>query len=128
MIKNFDKWNEIKKGIDSISEGRFYKPREIWWIKFGINVGFEQNGGENNYERTGLVLKFFSRHICLVLPITTSKKENKYHFPIGNITGKESFVILSQVRLIDTRRFINRVAILDQKTFEEIKNSFRDLI
>ncbi|MEK7060191.1 MAG: hypothetical protein AAB970_01050, partial [Patescibacteria group bacterium] len=43
----------------------------------------------------------FSRHVCLVVPLTTSPKKNPYHISVGIVEGEEAFAIISQVRLID---------------------------
>jgi hypothetical protein len=42
-VKDFDSWNEIKKKTES-EKPRFYKVREIWWCRFGLNIGTEQDG------------------------------------------------------------------------------------
>ena len=44
------------------------------------------------------------------------------------IENKKAFVILSQIRLIDTKRLHDRLAILNKKKFEEIRKAIRALI
>ena len=44
------------------------------------------------------------------------------------IEGEESFAILSQIRLIDTKRFTDRLSVLDTKTFDKIRKAVKDLI
>jgi len=128
MEKDFDKWNKEKKRIHTTEENRFYKAREIWWCSVGVNVGFEQDGTSGKFQRPVLVLKGFSRQVCWIVPLTTSQKKNPYHIKIGKIEGKESFVITSQLRLIDTKRFTDRLAILDEDKFEEIRKAVRFLV
>jgi len=65
--------------------------------------------------------------VCLVVPLTTSTKENKYHFPLGEIDGKVASAITSQVRLVDTRRFIDKIGMLEQERFDALKNAVREL-
>jgi mRNA-degrading endonuclease toxin of MazEF toxin-antitoxin module len=72
-----------------------------------------------------LIIKGFSRHVCLVVPLTTSKKENPYHFDVGVIGDKEAFAILSQIRLIDTKRLHAPLAVLNKDKFKEIKKAIR---
>ena len=59
MEKDFDKWNELKKKIDTredIEENEiFIKNRQIWWCSIGLNVGSEQNGHGEVFERPVLV-------------------------------------------------------------------------
>ena len=128
MKKEFDKWNQEKKRIHNNEQGRFYHEREIWWCSLGVNVGFEQDGTNKDFQRPVLVLKGFSRHVCLVVPLTTSKKKNKYHSSVGVINSEESFIITSQLRLIDTRRFTDRLTVLDKEIFDELRKTIRGLI
>jgi len=37
--KDFDKWNNDKKGLDHKSKNVFFHDREVWWCKIGVNVG-----------------------------------------------------------------------------------------
>ena len=127
MHKDFDKWNNVKKGIND-REPNFYHEREVRWCTLGLNVGFEQDGTNKNFRRPVLILKGFSRSVCLVVPLTTSKKKNKYHMYLDTIEGKESFAIISQIRLVDTKRIHNRIAVVDEKKFDEIRKAVRDLI
>jgi len=42
--KTFDRWNKIKKRINSLSEGVYFpKEGDVWIITLGKNIGFEQN-------------------------------------------------------------------------------------
>lgn len=127
MQKDFDKWNSRKKELNEI-EPNFYHSREVRWCSLGINIGFEQDGTSEAYKRPVLIVKGFSRHVCLVVPLTTSPKKNPYHFGVGNIEGQEAFAILSQIRLIDTKRLHARLAVLGKDKFEEIRKAIRDLI
>lgn len=127
MKKDFDKWNERKKKINE-ENPNFYHQREIRWCSLGVNVGFEQDGTSEAYRRPVLVIKGFSRHVCLIVPLTTFKKKNLYHFEVGIIEGQEAFAILSQIRLIDTKRLHDRLAVLGKEKFEEIRKAIRNLI
>lgn len=127
MKKDFDKWNERKKEINE-EEFNFYYEREIRWCSLGINIGFEQDGTSEEYKRPVLIIRGFSRHVCLVVPLTTSQKKNPYHFGIGIIKDQEAFAILSQIRLIDTKRLHGRLAVLDKEKFKEIKKAIKALL
>lgn len=127
MFKDFDKWNERKKEINR-EKPHYYRERDIRWCSLGINIGFEQDGTSKTHSRPVLIIRGFSQHVCLAVPLTTSKKKNPYHFEIGIIEGKESFAILSQIRLIDTKRLQDRLLILNEDKFKEIKKAIRNLI
>lgn len=128
MEKDFDGWNEQKKGIHAGAHAPSYREREIRWCHFGVNVGFEQDGTGEGRARPALVLKAFNRAVCLVLPLTTSTKKNPYHVSIGLVNDKQAAVILSQVRLVDTKRLEQRIAILDKETFGVIRKAVKDML
>ena len=60
-MKRFDEWNNLKKSLHgytpSPEEEIFIKPREIWITYWGVNLGFETDGGIENFTRPALVLK-----------------------------------------------------------------------
>ncbi|MCX6738683.1 MAG: type II toxin-antitoxin system PemK/MazF family toxin [Candidatus Parcubacteria bacterium] len=128
MRKKFDEWNRNKKHIHDEGLNKLYHEREIWWCALGVNVGFEQDGTSKEAERPVLVLKGFSKDVCLVVPLTTSAKENPYHFALGKVDGKEAFVIVSQIRLVDTRRFVNKIGFVDKDMFQKIRKVIKDLL
>lgn len=127
MEKDFDEWNKRKISINR-NKPNFYHERDIRWCSLGINIGFEQDGTSSNYRRPVLIVKGFSRHVCLIAPLTTSKKKNPYHFSIGLIEDREASIILSQIRLIDTKRLHDRLTVLDSYKFEEIRKAIRNII
>lgn len=127
MSKDFDTWNIKKKELET-NKPNFYRERDIRWCSLGINLGYEQDGTSESYRRPVLILKGFSRNVCLIIPLTTSHKKNKYHFSLGLVSGRESFAILSQIRLIDTKRLHDRLSVVDKKLFNEIKNSIKELL
>ena len=58
-----------------------------------------------------------------LLAETTSKKKNPYHFDVGVVENKEAFAILSQIRLVDTKRLHSPLAVLSKEKFKEIKKA-----
>lgn len=42
MSKRYDEWNETKKLIESSDRKVGIKPRELFWVKIGQNVGSEE--------------------------------------------------------------------------------------
>lgn len=128
IAKDFDSWNNQKKDIHNLGENKFYKEKEIWWCDLGINVGFEQDGAGKDNERPVLILKGLSQNTCLIIPLTKSLKQHKMRISVGKINDKESSAIISQIRIIDTKRLINRIDILNWKKFEEIRKTVKNLI
>jgi mRNA interferase MazF len=111
-MKDFDRWNKRKKKIQRQSKNKNYKVRDIWWANLGVNVGREQDGANKNFRRPVLIVKGFSKSDCLIIPLTTSNKLNKYYICIGNVEGKSAKVIISQIKLLDTKRLTERIGVL----------------
>lgn len=129
MEKDFDTWNEAKKKTDANAEYLpLYYEREVRWCRLGVNVGFEQDGTGKGFSRPVLILKGFSRRVCLVIPLTTSTKKNPYHISVGVVQGKKAAAIISQLRLIDTRRLDQHIAVIDKKTFERMRKAVKDML
>ncbi len=127
MQKDFDRWNKIKKEIDGNGLSKLYHAREIWWCSLGTNIGFEQNGGGQEYQRPILVLKGMSKDTCYVLPLTGSLQKNKNRIAISLVDGVQASAIISQIRLIDTKRLVEKIRFLDKAKFNEIRKAVKDL-
>ena len=128
MEKNFDEWNEQKKKINDRQDTLLYREREVRWCQLGINVGFEQDGTGREHARPVLILKAFSRSVCLIVPLTTSAKRNPYHVSVGAVADRKAFAIISQVRLVDTKRLDQKIDNLDKEAFEGVKKAIKDML
>jgi len=128
MRKKFDDWNKSKKLIHDEASNKLYHEREVWWCTLGVNIGFEQDCTSKEAERPVLVLKGFSKDVCLIIPLTTSVKKNPYHFALGKVDNKIAFAIFSQIRLIDTKRLVNKIGFIDKDLFENIRKVIKDLL
>ena len=126
MQKEFDVWNIQKQRVHNNESHKLYHEREVWWCSLGTNVGFEQDGTGQYGERPVLIVKGFSAQVCVVIPLTTTKKINPYHVPLGLVDEKEAFAITSQIRLIDTRRLVYKVGFIDRDIFEAIRKTIRN--
>ncbi len=127
-MKDFDEWNNQKKILHENGENKFYHPRDIWWCRLGLNIGFEQDGKDKDFERPALVLKSFGKNICLIVPLTTSVKKHPCRISIGIVDGKEATAILSQIKIVDTKRFVEKIEVLNKEKFTEIQNRIKGLL
>ncbi|MCA9353767.1 hypothetical protein KC842_02765 [Candidatus Nomurabacteria bacterium] len=76
-MKNFDSWIKEKKNINNNGTKKLFHRREIWWACFGINIGREQDGRGDNFERPIIILKKLSQDTFICLPLSTKKKVRK---------------------------------------------------
>lgn len=128
MKKDFDRWNSKKKNFDSDEKIPFYNEREIWWCSLGVNIGFEQDGTGDNFDRPILVIKGFNKNTFLSIGLTGKKKVGKYYFYLGKVEGRDSTAILSQIRLIDTKRLIRKIETLNEETFSKLQEEIKKTI
>lgn len=128
MGKDFDRWNEIKKELHENEIRKLYHAREIWWCSLGENIGFEQDGDGTEYQRPVLILKGLSKNTCLIIPLTASPHKHPMRIPLGLVEKKEASAIISQMRVVDTKRFINKICFVDKKIFETIRKIVKDML
>ena len=91
----------------------------------GVNVGFEQDGTGKNFDRPVVVMRGFNEHVFWCVALTGKKKEGKFYFYLGNIGGKEASAVLSQVRLIDSKRLVRKVTMLDEDIFKNLQEALK---
>lgn len=126
--KDFDTWNSLKKNIQSSHSEIICNEREVWWCSLGLNIGHEQDGKNEMFERPMLIIRKFSKFTCLCLPLTTSLKSNSFHQAIPSF-GPNDFVVTSQIRLMSTKRFLRKFErIVDRKDFRKIKEALHKII
>lgn len=127
--KNFDKWNNEKQHLNHREDFRRFKEGDIWWVSFGVNVGFEIDGKNNGFERPALVLKKINYKSAYIVPLTSTVKEENTNFIPYEIEGIRRSANISQVRMVDTRRFRRRAKFkMTVKDFVKIKLAFISLI
>lgn len=127
-MKDFDIWNQKKQTIEKgIPNELVFHEREIWWCSIGINIGDEQDGKHDLFERPVLVLKKFNKKVAWVLPMTTQLKEGIYYYPL--IHNKEvSMVILSQLRIVSVKRFCRFIRRISPNQFQIIRSKIKSLL
>ena len=129
MHKDFDAWNQIKKETHAHKKYLpFYHIRQVRWCRLGANVGFEQDGTGADFSRPVLILAGLSKNTCLVAPLTTSSEKHRMRIPIGKIATKSASVVISQIRVIDTRRLDTHIATINKKVFEQIRKAVKGLL
>ena len=130
-IKDFDGWHPLKKQIQADEKVPTIKQREIWWCSIGVNIGVEQDGKNDLYERPVLVVRKFNNRHFMGVPLTTQLKD----FPLrknifyGSDSGvKEGQALLSQMRSYDAMRLTRHVAKLGPKQFNELMQEIREML
>jgi len=128
-LSDFVAWTKLKIRIHLAESKKdfYFKPREIWYASLGINIGYETDGKNDKFERPVLIIKVFSKDVLWVLPLTSSDRQGKYYYQF-NFNGKTSAAILSQIRLISSKRLLRKIGMIPQIDFSNIVGLIKNLL
>jgi mRNA interferase MazF len=127
MEKDFDSWNIRKKTIQTSLFNNFVHTREVWWCALGLNIGDETDGKNDLFERPVLIVKKFNRNVVLIVPISTKIKNNIYYANFFHNDLMYS-AIISQLRLISTKRLLRKIYQMDSRGFNKIREAVKAII
>jgi mRNA interferase MazF len=127
-MKNFDIWNSIKKYSEINFTFKYYKPRQIWWMMLGCNMGHEQDGKGEYFERPVLILTKFNNRLFFGIPLSTKIKNNPFYIKIKDNHGRIHCAIISQLRLLDASRLREKMGFIDKINFKQIKKAIKRII
>lgn len=125
---NFDKWNKKKKDINSKNRAINFNEKEIFMAYVGKNIGFEQNGDKQTFLRPLLVYKKFSGRLFLAIPLTKTQKNSKFYYNFKFKKDTTSTAILSQIKLIDSRRLQYRMGKIKDDDYKQLVEKLKKLI
>ena len=121
MKKDFMLWHSKKSELHEYKERPFFHEREVWFSSVGANIGFEQDGKGENFLRPVVVLKKFNYDIFWGIPTTKGNKVDPYHFHFCYKENKYTTAILSQLKLIDSKRLLYPIGNVSEVDFVEMK-------
>lgn len=116
--EDYNNWNEQKKKYAHTKRIYFHKG-DVWYVALGKNIGYEEDGKNQNFERPILITRKFNNDIFICVPLTSQNKEGKYYHTLISFPG--STAILSQVRLLDAKRLLRYIGKVEHEELQEIK-------
>ncbi len=127
-MKNFNEWNILKIKINNKKEiAPIYHKSEIWWCVLGVNLGHEEDGKNQNFERPILVLRKFSKDLFVGIPLSTKIKEGEFY--VNFKTDKlEYSVLLSQARVLSADRLVRKINKISRGGFSKVIDGYRKLM
>ena len=125
-MKDFNKWNKLKQKLHNQNKRLYFHEREIWFCSLGANIGFEQDGKNQNFERPILIFKKFNNKIFWGIPLSSQIKQGKYYFKF-NFKNKDSVAILSQLKLIDGKRLVRKFSTINKDDFFNLTSVLKNL-
>ena len=126
----FDLWNILKQSIHSKTRKKNIRPRRIYWVSIGHNIGSEVYGKDAAFTRPVLVLNVFYNQMFLGVPLSskTKGKSGALYHKFTDSKGKLQVALLAQMRVFDSRRVERLLANVDSEEFELIKQKVRENI
>lgn len=122
MQNIFDHWNIEKQKINKKNTNHFPKVWEIWYCNLGYNIGYEENGKWDVFKRPVLVLnRLWNIYLCIAMT-SKGKDNNKYYIKVY----KNSYVITSQVRTLDSKRFLQPLIKIPYTQFQGIQKELKE--
>ena len=116
---------KLKKKANNTQFFLTTKPREIYWVKIGQNIGSEEFGKSELFSRPVIVIRRLTSDLFVGIPTTTSIKDNDYFLPFEYNTKKgivKSSAMLLQIRTFSIKRItdkIGKINVDDFKILEE---------
>ena len=127
-IVRFVEWTRLKIKLHTVDRDIYFREGEIWWASLGVNIGHEQDGKNENFERPILVLKKFNQHVLWAVPLTSQIKENNpYYFKY--ILGGEAYAaVISQLRLVSSKRLRRKIGMFLDNDYKKVREEIKKLI
>lgn len=125
--KIFQSWFDKKYSLHCLNKEKYFHEREIWFCSIGCNIGFEQDGKNDFFERPVLIIKKFNNELFWGIPMTSQNKKGKYYY---QCEYKNHFYscILSQLRIFDAKRLTRKIRSMQKTEFLEIKQKVANLL
>ena len=122
-----DRWNVVKKYIDSSETRQRVGIQRIYWTKIGQNIGNEVFGKGATFARPVLVVSVLFNDTFLGVPLTskTQGKRGRFYYKFVDSKGKEQVALLGQVRIFDIKRIGAYLSKIDRQNFAKIKEKIK---
>lgn len=138
----YDEWNETKKEIHfefdeyaKRTKDFYVNEKEIRYIRLWVNIGYEENG-KKGFLRPVLVIKKVGNLFFVVAMTSKGKEKNRFYHNLVDAAFNEknkkykdtSYCILSQVRVVDKKRFTEMMWLLGEEEFLFVKQKLKELL
>lgn len=114
--KKFNEWNKLKNELHTHDVYFYYREGEVWFCSIGANIGWEQDGKHELFERPVIVIKKLRLSLFLGVPCSSSVKRGQYFFEITH-AGKIFTALLLQVCVFDARRLQRKLYVVEHNQF-----------
>lgn len=118
-MQDMDTWNTLKKQLAARAHVPPSAEGEIWWCSIGINIGSEVYGKGPRFTRPVLILKKLKYSAFIGIPMS-SKLKLRHDYYILNFKGKDSALMLGEIRKFDSRRLADKIGKLSEEKLKRV--------
>ena len=127
FTKNFKEWFSLNPKLEKLENRPLFQTREIWNCHWGCNIGLEIDEKNEKFIRPVLILKKLTHNTFLGVPLTIKLKNGTWYVK-STVQNKEGRYIVSQIRMIDSKRLYNKIERIPEKEFNRVKSTFINFI
>lgn len=129
----YDAWNSVKKKTQKGHRKLGIKPREIFWLKIGKNIGDKEFGKGKEFVRPVIIVRQLTADLFVGVATTTTKKENNDYFHTIKYTNYkqveiQSVAMLLQFRTFSKKRLLGKIWKVNKDEFNVIVETLKGVI
>lgn len=126
VLERIIEWTKLKCQIQAASPHALYvRERKIWRASIGANIGSEQNGKNDLFERPVLILKIlYGGTLILAAPLRSGGQRGDYYVQT-QYRKKVQSIILAQIMVISTKRLIRKLRVLPHEEFSQVRERLK---
>lgn len=126
MKRNYVAWYKRKAELETEQRTGLFARQEIWWCALGANIGDEEDGKNDDFERPVLILRKYNKRLFLGLPMTSKLHEGKFYVQL-DVKDVQRSVMLSQGRTLSAYRLLRKIYKVNDNDFARIEKAYTDL-
>lgn len=123
MARNYTAWYRLKGSLEKEAKLVNFRSQEIWWCALGANIGDEEDGKNEQFERPVLILRKYNKGLFLGLPLTSTLKTAKFYYHL-RVDDVDRAIILSQGRTLSVYRLLRRIYKVNDNDFAKIEQAY----
>lgn len=119
-------WSKVKIRVCGRPDDEYRDEGAVWWAHIGENVGSEQNGKHQDFDRPVLIVKKVGPTMVWVVPLTSKAPKLPWLLPLTTL--KPGSAVISQLRAISSKRLIRFMMQADAREYAAIRHAISNLL
>lgn len=120
-------WADVKAGLNTTPDERYFKEGSVWWVAVGENIGVEINGKSERYSRPVVILRKLSSRGFIGVPLTSKEHTESWYVPF-EFQGRKEYACVHQIRSFSAKRLYGRLGVLSVEDLRKIRDGVLSLL